>query len=158
MKTWNNAGRPTSCLSRMTHPDYPLHENLRELFAITLPLVHRFFEEDSKVIAAVAAVEKLEMHSLPFPSPHARQEERCRGRSGLETSATRGTGEGEGGKGGGVGERGNKSGKNESIGGVFHDAALEAPEGGGRDRRSQADLGPPFCDNGREGGHAYLIG
>lgn len=53
----------------MTHPDYPLHENLRELFAITLPLVHRFFEEDSKVIAAVAAVEKLEMHSLPFPSP-----------------------------------------------------------------------------------------
>lgn len=69
MKTWNNAGRPTSCLSRMTHPDYPLHENLRELFAITLPLVHRFFEEDSKVIAAVAAVEKLEMHSLPFPFP-----------------------------------------------------------------------------------------
>lgn len=69
MKTWNNAGRPTSCLSRMTHPDYPLHENLRELFAITLPLVHRFFEEDSKVIAAVAAVEKLEMHSLPSPSP-----------------------------------------------------------------------------------------
>lgn len=57
-----------------------------------------------------------------------------------------------------MGERGNKSGKNESIGGVFHDAALEAPEGGGRDRRSQADLGPPFCDNGREGGHAYLIG
>lgn len=55
-------------------------------------------------------------------------------------------------------EGGNKSGKNESIGGVFHDAALEAPEGGGRDRRSQADLGPPFCDNGREGGHAYLIG
>lgn len=69
MKTWNNAGRPTSCLSRMTHPDYPLHENLRELFAITLPLVHRFFEEDSKVIAAVAAVEKLEMHSLPSPPP-----------------------------------------------------------------------------------------
>lgn len=30
--------------------------------------------------------------------------------------------------------------------------------GGGQDRRSQADLGPPFCDNGREGGHAYLIG
>ena len=55
-------------------------------------------------------------------------------------------------------ERGNKSGKNESIGGVFHDAALEAPEGGGRDRRSLADLGPPFCDNGREGGYAYLIG
>lgn len=27
--------------------------------------------------------------------------------------------------------RGNKSGKNESIGGVFQDAALEAPEGGG---------------------------
>lgn len=53
----------------MTHPDYPLHENLRELFAITLPLVHRFFEEDSKVIAAVAAVEKLEMHSLPSPPP-----------------------------------------------------------------------------------------
>ena len=55
-------------------------------------------------------------------------------------------------------ERGNKSGKNESIGGVFHDAALEAPEGGGRDRRSLADLEPPFCDNGREGGYAYLIG
>lgn len=78
-------------------------------------------------------------------------------RSALETNTTRGTK--KGGRGGRwVGERGNKSGKNESIGGVFHDAALEAPEGGGRDRRSQADLGPPFCDNGREGGHAYLIG
>lgn len=93
MKTWNNAGRPTSCLSRMTHPDYPLHENLRELFAITLPLVHRFFEEDSKVIAAVAAVEKLEMHSLPFPSPPRTSGGEMQ-RSGLETSAARGTGEG----------------------------------------------------------------
>lgn len=45
----------------------------------------------------------------------------------------------------------NKSGKNESIGGVFHDAPLEAPQVGERNRRSQADLGPPFCDNGREG-------
>lgn len=139
----------------MTHPDYPLHENLRELFAITLPLVHRFFEEDSKVIAAVAAVEKLEMHSLPFPSPpRTSGREMQREKWSRDECCERD----RGGKGGGVGERGNKSGKNESIGGVFHDAALEAPEGGGRDRRSQADLGPPFCDNGREGGHAYLIG
>ncbi|KYM94937.1 hypothetical protein ALC62_14532 [Cyphomyrmex costatus] len=47
--------------------------------------------------------------------------------------------------------RRNKSGKNESIGGVFHDAPLEALQVGERNRRSQADLGPPFCDNGREG-------
>lgn len=158
MKTWNNAGRPTSCLSRMTHPDYPLHENLRELFAITLPLVHRFFEEDSKVIAAVAAVEKLEMHSLPFPSPpRTSGGEMQREKWSRDECCERDRG-GRGREGRWVGERGNKSGKNESIGGVFHDAALEAPEGGGRDRRSQADLGPPFCDNGREGGHAYLIG
>lgn len=47
--------------------------------------------------------------------------------------------------------RRNKSGKNESIGGVFHDMPLEALQVGVRNRRSQADLGPPFCDNGREG-------
>lgn len=45
----------------------------------------------------------------------------------------------------------NKSGKNESIGGVFRDAPRGGAGSGESNRRSQADLGPPFCDNGREG-------
>ena len=47
--------------------------------------------------------------------------------------------------------RGNKSGKNESIGGVFRDAPSLVVGVGVSNRRSQADLEPPFCDNGQEG-------
>jgi hypothetical protein len=75
------------------------------------------------------------------------------------------------------GEEENKSVKNKSIGGVFRRAErrcattgrglrarARASETATGNRRSLADLKPPFCDNGTRrqrrgrGGHAYLIG